>query len=84
MTTLSRLQALLAENITFRPAAEIFPDTRFAEDLSMDSIDWAELFNHIEDEFGIQIKEEQADTFNTVADAVALIDRCLAEKNPAP
>lgn len=48
-------------------------------DLGLDSLSIVELVFDIEDELGIQLKEEEAD-FTTLGGAVDLVDRKVAEK----
>ncbi len=52
---------------------KINPETSFINDLSADSLDIVELVMEFEEEFKIDIPEEQADKIRTVGDAVAYI-----------
>ena len=49
-------------------------DARFAEDLKADSLDTVELVMALEDEFGLDIPDEEADKIKTVADAIGYIE----------
>ncbi|MGH9423780.1 MAG: acyl carrier protein [Thermoanaerobaculia bacterium] len=49
------------------------PESRFIEDLSMDSIDLVSLVSEMEEEFGVIVGEEQLRTFHTVGDAAACL-----------
>jgi acyl carrier protein len=49
--------------------------SRFIEDLKLDSIDLVGLVAEMEEEFGVIVGEEQLRTFHTVGDAVG----CLRE-----
>lgn len=55
------------------PANEIFPETAFAEDLGMDSIEMLGLIIEIEKEFEIVLDIESIGHLKTVADAVDYI-----------
>jgi acyl carrier protein len=47
--------------------------TRFAEDLTADSLDMFEILMELEDTFDLAIPSEIADTFETVGDAIQYI-----------
>ena len=46
----------------------------FMDDLGADSLDTVELIMEMEEEFGIEIPDEQAEKLATVGDAVSYID----------
>jgi acyl carrier protein len=50
------------------------PESSFVEDLGADSLDVVELVMALEDEFKIEIPDEQAEKIATVGDAVAFIE----------
>eukprot|EP00039_Didymoeca_costata_P000384 m.45350 g.45350 ORF g.45350 m.45350 type:complete len:136 (-) comp10232_c0_seq2:2342-2749(-) len=51
--------------------AEVKSDSHFMNDLGLDSLDAVELVMAIEDEFGVEISNEDAEKIQSVADAVA-------------
>lgn len=53
--------------------SRVAPDSRFIEDLGVDSIDAIELASAIENEFGIEVPDEEFDGIRTFADAVAFV-----------
>ncbi len=59
---------------------EITDESSFVEDLGADSLDTVELIMEFEDEFGIEIPDEQAEKISTVGEAVAYLEKLLAEK----
>ena len=59
---------------------EITDESSFVEDLGADSLDTVELIMEFEDEFGIEISDEQAEKISTVGEAVAYLDKLLADK----
>jgi len=60
--------------------AEITDESSFVEDLGADSLDTVELIMEFEDEFAIEIPDEQAEKISTVGEAIAYLEKLLAEK----
>ena len=52
---------------------QITNDAKFAEDLKADSLDTVELVMALEDEFGLDIPDEEAEKIKTVQDAIDYI-----------
>ncbi|MCR5179688.1 MAG: acyl carrier protein [Bacteroidaceae bacterium] len=55
-------------------AAEVSAEKSFTSDLGADSLDTVELIMKLEEEFGIQIPDEDAEKITTVGEAVAYIE----------
>ncbi len=53
--------------------SEVKPVTSFVEDLGADSLDLVELIMALEDEFGVEISDEEAEKITTVQQAVDYI-----------
>ena len=49
-------------------------DARFIEDLNADSLDTVELIMEFEEEFGIEIPDEDAENITTVSSAIKYIE----------
>jgi acyl carrier protein len=49
---------------------QLTPDAKFIEDLGADSLDTVELVMALEEEFGLDIPDEDADKMKTVGDAL--------------
>lgn len=67
-----KLQKIIAEVLNI-DADKITLDSTFVDDLGADSLDVFQIIMGIEDEFGIQIPDDAAETIVTVADAVEQI-----------
>jgi len=59
---------------------EITPEASFTNDLGADSLDNVELVMALEDEFGIEISDEDADKISTVQDVIDYIKSHLKEE----
>lgn len=64
-----KIKALIVEELNV-PAEKVTLEARLAEDLGADSIDAVELIMNIEDEFDIQVSDEDAQGIKTVGDLV--------------
>lgn len=78
MTTFERVRKVLLDQLHPTQAGVITAETRLAEDLGADSLDQVEVVLGLEDEFGIEILDEEIAGLTTVAEIVAAIDRKLA------
>jgi acyl carrier protein len=54
-------------------ADKVVPEARFIEDLGADSLDTVELIMGLEDKFGLEIADEDAEKIRTVQDAINFI-----------
>ena len=55
--------------------SKIRPETNFVDDLNLDSLDIVELMMKMEDEFGVEIPEEDAEGLKTVKDVVNYLQK---------
>ena len=53
-------------------------ESRFIEDLNADSLDTVELIMEFEEEFNIEIPDDDAESLKTVGEAINYIDKALA------
>jgi acyl carrier protein len=58
--------------------AKVTPEASFIDDLGADSLDTVELVMAFEEEFGIEIPDDAAESIVTVGDAVKYIDKANA------
>ncbi len=68
-----RLKKMIAEQLGV-DEAQVVPSASFADDLQADSLDQVELIMSIEEEFGVEIPDEEAEKIATVGDAMAYLN----------
>ncbi|MCK9443541.1 MAG: acyl carrier protein [Tissierellaceae bacterium] len=61
-------------------AEEISKETSFKDTLNADSLDLVELIMAFEDEFGLEVEDEDMENIKTVGDAVEYITNILEEQ----
>ncbi len=59
---------------------EVTPEASFVDDLGADSLDTVELVMALEEEFGIEIPDEDAEKIQTVGDAIKYIEEKASTK----
>ncbi|MEA3407289.1 MAG: acyl carrier protein [Chloroflexota bacterium] len=77
MDVFDRVKNIIVEQLGV-DESKVTEDARFREDLEADSLDLVELIMEFEDEFGGQISDEDAQSIETVGDAVEYIEENLA------
>ena len=71
-----KLQKIIAEVLNLSEE-EIRPDSTFVDDLGADSLDVFQIIMGIEEEFDIEIDNEEAEKITTVKDAVDQIKKAV-------
>lgn len=71
--TFDKVKELVVEKLDVDPGL-VTMDTDIMKDLEADSLDAVEIILGVEEEYGIEIPDEDADTFATVGDIVNYID----------
>ena len=74
-----RVRAIIAEQLGVK-LEEVTDAASFIEDLGADSLDTVELVMALEEEFGIEIPDEDAEKMVTVGDAIKYIEQKAAAK----
>ena len=72
-----KVRRIIEEKLSVNPD-QITLQAKFAEDLKADSLDTVELVMALEDEFGLDIPDEEADKIKTVGDAIQYIEGKMA------
>jgi acyl carrier protein len=72
--TFERVKELIVEHLDV-DAAEVTPEASIKDDLGADSLDVVDLIMQLEDEFELEISDEEAEKITTVGDVVAYIEK---------
>ncbi|MBI4544348.1 MAG: acyl carrier protein [Gemmatimonadetes bacterium] len=67
--TEARVKEIIVNELGVEPE-KVTPEASFVEDLGADSLDTVELVMAFEEEFGIEIPDEDAEQLQTVGDAI--------------
>ncbi|WRF48667.1 acyl carrier protein [Helicobacter pylori] len=73
MALFEDIQAVIAEQLNV-DVAQVTPEAEFVKDLGADSLDVVELIMSLEEKFGIEIPDEQAEKIVNVGDVVKYIE----------
>ena len=73
MSTLDRVKKVVVKKLEVSDE-QVVEGASFIEDLGADSLDVVELVMALEEEFDIEIPDEEAEKIKTVGDAVSFID----------
>lgn len=73
MALADKVKSIIAEQLGVKPE-EVTPAASFIDDLGADSLDTVELVMALEEEFGIEIPDEDAEKMTTVGDAMKYIE----------
>ena len=69
-----RVRKIVVEHLGV-DAEKVTPEASFIDDLGADSLDTVELVMAFEEEFGIEIPDDAAETIQTVGDAVKFLEK---------
>jgi acyl carrier protein len=73
MAAQEKVKSIIAEQLGVKPE-EVTPEASFVDDLGADSLDTVELVMALEEEFGVEIPDEDAEKITTVGDAIKYIE----------
>jgi len=70
---ITKINGIIVEELNVE-AADVKPSASFIEDLGADSLDIVELIMRLEEEFEIEIPDEDAEKIRTVQDVITYIE----------
>ena len=73
MSTFDKVKEVIIDKLGIEDS-KIESGSSFVDDLGADSLDTVELIMQLEEEFGIEIPDDAAETIQTVGDAVKFIE----------
>ena len=74
-----KVKAIICDQLMVDPDEET-DESSVVEDLGADSLDTVELIMEFEDEFGVEIPDDEAEKISSVGEAVAFLEKLLANK----
>jgi len=79
MSVEEKVKDIISEQLGVKKE-EIKPESSFIDDLGADSLDTVEVVMALEEEFGIEIPDEDAEKITTVGDSVKYIEEKTSKK----
>ena len=74
-----KIKAIIVEQLGVK-ADQVIPEAKFIEDLGADSLDTVELVMALEEEFGQEIPDEDAEKLQCVGDVIKYIEDSNRDK----
>ena len=68
-----RVKEIVVEQLGVK-AEQVTPQAKFIEDLGADSLDTVELVMALEEEFGIEVPDDQAEKLQSVGDVIKYVE----------
>ncbi|HUJ88791.1 MAG TPA: acyl carrier protein [Syntrophorhabdales bacterium] len=79
MAVAEKVKKMIVEQLGVSES-EVVPEAKFIDDLGADSLDIVELVMALEDEYGIEIPDEDAEKIETVGDAIKYIEEHMKKE----
>ena len=79
MEVVERVKEIIAEQLGVKKE-EVIPEASFIDDLGADSLDTVELIMALEEEFGIEIPDEDAEKMTKVSELIKYIEEKTQNK----
>ncbi len=77
MAILEKIKEIVADQLDVE-AEKVVPEASFVDDLGADSLDLTELIMAMEDEFGMEIDDDEAQKLRTVQDVITYVESSQA------
>ena len=74
----NKLVDIICEYVEVEPE-NVKPESRFIEDLGFTSFDFMSMLGEIEDEFDVEVEQEEASNIRTVQEAVNYLETLVSE-----
>ena len=74
---LDKIKEIVADQLDVE-AEKVVPEASFVDDLGADSLDLTELIMAMEDEFGMEIDDDEAQKLRTVQDVITYVESSQA------
>ncbi len=71
---LEKIQEMLAEALNV-PVEKVTADAKIVDDLGADSLDVVELLSRLEDEYGVEMPDDEVENLVTVGDVAAVLEK---------
>lgn len=78
MNIFEKIRDIIADHLEIEEVENIKPETSLMNDLEADSLDAVEVMMDIEDEFDIEIPDEDAEEFKNIKDIVEYVESKIA------
>jgi len=79
MAVAEKVKKMIVEQLGVSES-EVVPEAKFIDDLGADSLDIVELVMALEDEYGMEIPDEDAEKIETVGDAIKYIEEHMKKE----
>lgn len=73
-----KLREIICNYVEVEPGA-IMPESRFMEDLGFTSFDFMSMLGELEDEFDVEVEQQEAADIRTVQEAVEYLEKLTQE-----
>lgn len=77
MSVIEKVTQIIVDQLGIN-AAEVVQEAKFIDDLGADSLDIVEFLMALEDQYGIEVPDEDAEDLQTVGDLVRYIEERMA------
>lgn len=79
MDVFTKVKAIILDQLKDVDEKAVTKDASFIDDLGAESLDVIEIIMRLEEEFGIEIPDEDAENINTVGDLVKYIEEKISQ-----